>query len=258
MPNELGDFLRARRAAVPPQPSTNGAAGRRRITGLRREEVAASAGISVDYYIRLEQGRERHPSDAVINALAGVLDLTDDGKSHLFRLRGTPATPSRDSRASSSALAERMSALVRAVAPNPAYVLDRFSNMIAANDEGLALYDGFDDLAPEQRNTCRYLMTDARASQIFVEWEELARGAVAHLRAANADDLHDPRLQTLVADLSAQSPLFTEWWAEHIVQQRRASIKHIRTATGEVIARRYEVLHIPDEELRMTLWLPQT
>lgn len=257
MPNELGDFLRARRAAIVPQTATKGGVGRRRITGLRREEVAAAAGISVDYYIRLEQGRERHPSDAVIDALSSVLNLTDDGKVHLFRLRGTPATAPRDPRTDSSALTERMSALVKAVAPNPAYVLDRLSNMVAANAEGLALYAGFADVVPDQRNTCRYLMTDPRAPQIFVEWEELARGAVAHLRAANADDLHDPQLQTLVTDLSAQSPMFAEWWSEHIVQRRRASIKHIRTATGEVIARRYEVLHIPDSELRMTLWLPK-
>jgi hypothetical protein len=100
-------------------------------------------------------------------------------------------------------------------------------------------------------------MTDPRAPQIFVEWEELARGAVAHLRAANAGDLHDPQLQALVADLSARSPLFATWWAEHLVQRRRASVKHIRTPAGDVVARRYEVLHIPDEELRMTIWLPE-
>ncbi|WP_051039625.1 MmyB family transcriptional regulator [Microbacterium sp. B24] len=128
--------------------------------------------------------------------------------------------------------------------------------MVAANAEGLALYRGFAERQPGERNTCRYLMTDARARETFVEWEDLARGAVAHLRAANADDLHDPALQALVAELSAASPLFSGWWAEHLVQQRRAAITHVRTAAGEVVAWRYEVLHLPDEELRMTLWLP--
>jgi transcriptional regulator with XRE-family HTH domain len=258
MPNELGDFLRARRTDATLKPSVHREAGRRRISGLRREEVASAAGISVDYYTRLEQGRENHPSDAVINALSRVLRLTGDAKEHLYRLRGTIPSITRGDHADDSAVAARMTALVEAVRPNPAYVLDRLSNMIAVNTEGLALYEGFAKLAPEQRNTCRYLMTDPRAPQIFVEWEELARGAAAQLRAANADDLGDPQLQALVSDLSEQSTLFAECWNEHIVQRRRASIKHIRTHSGEVIARHYEVLHIPDEALRMTLWLPGT
>lgn len=257
MPSELGDFLRARRAAATLGAPAQAGAGRRRIPGLRREEVAAAAGISIDYYIRLEQGRERNPSDAVLDALARVLGLTGDARNHLRRLRGTTGRSAHGPAADGSALAGRMTALVAAVAPNPAYVLDRLATMVAANEEGLALYDGFAGLPPHQRNTCRYLMTDARAPQIFMEWEELARGAVAHLRAANAGDLHDPQLQALVADLSAGSPLFARWWAEHLVQRRRASVKHIRTATGDVVARRYEVLHIPDEELRMTIWLPE-
>lgn len=151
-----------------------------------------------------------------------------------------------------------MTALVDAVRPNPAYVLDRLSNMIAANAEGLALYDGFAELPAVQRNTCRYLLTDPRARDIFLEWEELARGAVAHLRAANAHHLQGPELQTLVTDLREQSPLFEGWWNEHIVERRRASIKHIRTDTNHIAVRRYEVLHIPEEELRMTLWMPGT
>ncbi|GAB2828663.1 hypothetical protein GCM10027022_19780 [Alpinimonas psychrophila] len=151
-----------------------------------------------------------------------------------------------------------MAALVEAVRPNPAYALDRLSNMVAANPEGLALYDGFADLPHGERNTCRYLMTEDRAREIFVEWEEVARGAVAHLRAANADNLHDTELQALVAELREHSPLFEEWWDEHIVERRRASLKHLRTQDGGTIARRYEVLHLPDEGVRVTIWLPGT
>lgn len=252
MPNELGDFLRARRADSSLQPPAHSAT-RRRVPGLRREEVAAAAGISVDYYVRLEQGREKHPSDAVIDALARVLRLTGDAKDHLYRLCGiAPMARQADA---GEGLLPRMTALVEAVRPNPAYVLDRLSNMIAANAEGLALYDGISDLAPEQRNTCRYLMTDPRARQIFVEWEDLARGAVAQLRAANAGNLQDPELQALVADLGTQSPLFAEWWSQHLVERRRASVKHTRTSTGAVIARHYEVLHIPDDGVRVTIWV---
>ncbi|MDQ1129687.1 helix-turn-helix transcriptional regulator [Microbacterium sp. SORGH_AS_0888] len=252
MAHELGDFLRARRTDAALSPESGVA--RRRIRGLRREEVATAAGISVDYYTRLEQGRETHPSDAVLDALARTLRLAPDAREHLFRLRGTAM--SRPAPSPDDTLVERMAALVDAVRPNPAYVLDRLSTMVAVNPEGLALYAGFAALPPGERNTCRYLLTDPRAREVFVEWEELARGAVAQLRAANADDLHDPSLEALVAELGARSPLFAEWWSDHLVERRRASATHIRTAADGTVARRYEVLRIPDEELRMTLWLP--
>ena len=256
MSNELGEFLRARRADASLGSLTSDRSGRRRVTGLRREEVSTAAGISVDYYTRLEQGREIHPSDAVLDALARVLNLAPDATQHLYRLRGTSPSQAGRPHGDEGSLVERMATLVEAVRPNPAYVLDRLSNMVAANAEGLALYDGFAELDHRQRNTCRYLMTNSRAREIFLEWEEIARGAVAHLRAANADNLHDPELQALVAELREHSALFEEWWSEHIVERRRTSIKHIRTNDGGTIARRYEVLHLPEDGFRMTLWLP--
>ena len=258
MSSELGEFLRARRADSSPGYLTRGESGRRRVTGLRREEVSTAAGISVDYYTRLEQGRENHPSDAVLDALARVLHLTPDATEHIYSLRGANPSPARHTHGDENLLADRMATLVEAVRPNPAYVLDRLSNMLAANPEGLTLYDGFADMSPRQRNTCRYLMTNHRAQEIFLEWEEIARGAVAHLRAANADNLHDPDLLELVAELRERSALFEEWWSGHIVERRRTSITHIRAMGGDTISRRYEVLHLPEDGLRMTLWLPGT
>lgn len=253
MVNELGDFLRARRADASMEPP-GGHLARRRVTGLRREEVAAASGVSVDYYIRLEQGREANPSDSVLEALARVLRLTPDATEHLYRLRKRTSPPMREEQRGGAELIDRMDALVEAVRPNPAYVLDRLSCMVAANAEGLALYDGFADLASEQRNTCRYLLTDPRARTIFVEWEELARGAVAHLRAANADDLQDRDLQSLVTELSGASSLFDEWWRGHLVARRRTAISHVRTPEG-IVARRHEVLYLPEDGLRVTVWL---
>lgn len=254
MHSELGDFLRARRADVRLAPPGADRA-RRRLSGLRREEVATAAGISVDYYTRLEQGRESNPSDSVVDALARALALTADARAHLLHLRRTSSSPTAEP--ADERLGARLAALVDAVSPSPAYVLDRLSNMIAANPEGLALYDGFAALPPEQRNTCRYLLTEPRAREIFVEWEPLARGAVAQLRAANSGNLRSPDLQMMVTELCAQSPDFEEWWTEHLVERRRSSVIHIRT-TDHVVARRYEVLHLPDEALRMTLWLAAT
>ena len=260
MSNALGDFLRARRTddrLGSDRPTTGGR--NRRTSGLRREEVAAAAGISVDYYIRLEQGREMHPSDAVLEALARALQLDPDAREHLVRLRGPHAVVTRAGRraaAADVAFATRMAALVDAVRPNPAYVLDRLSTVVAANPEGLALHEGLAELPPAERNTCRSLLLDPRARQTFVEWEDLARGAVAHLRAANVDDLEDPELVALVAELQEQSPLFEAWWSGHLVQRRRGAITHIRASDGSASARRYEVLHLPEDGVRMTLWLP--
>ncbi|GAB3856855.1 helix-turn-helix transcriptional regulator [Nocardioides maradonensis] len=251
--SELGAFLRARRTDValePLQPSL----GARRVSGLRREEVAAAAGISVHYYTRLEQGRETNPSDAVVHALAAVLRLEPDAVEHLHRLRAgasevSPAGLDPDTGA-------RMQSLVEAVRPNPAYVLDRLSNVVAANPEGLAVFPGLADLPAAERNTCRYLLTDPRARDIFRDWEDIARGAVAHLRAANATDLNEQGLRLFVAELSALSPLFADWWNGHVVERRRSSIQRMTGPEGTEVARRYEVLHLPDERLRMTLWLP--
>ena len=260
MSNPLGDFLRARRTDARLQTEASRSGARRRTSGLRREEVATAAGISADYYTRLEQGRETHPSDAVLDALARALRLDPDAADHLHRLRDahpgmlrpeTVETPALD-----DALVARMTMLVDAVRPNPAYVLDRLSTVVAANPEGLALHEGLADLPPAQRNTCRSLLLDPRATSMFVEWEELARGAVAHLRAANVDDLRDPQLVALVEELSAQSPLFRTWWGGHLVQRRRGAVTHVRSADGTVAARRYEVLHLPEDGMRMTLWLP--
>ena len=256
MSHELGVFLRARRADAHLEPPVRGETQRRRVTGLRREEVAAAAGISVDYYTRIEQGRETHPSDSVIDALGRALGLEPDALHYLYRLRDAPTNPGRTMAADNTETINRMTALVDAVSPNPAYVMDRLSNIIAENEEGLALFEGFAELEPKKRNTCRYLLTDIRARTTFPEWEELARGAVAHLRAANANRLEDPELRDLVGELRKQSAQFDEWWNGHLVQRRRASTLHIRTRDGQTLTRRYEILHLPDEELRMTIWLP--
>ncbi|MGW5309770.1 helix-turn-helix domain-containing protein [Nocardia thailandica] len=254
MTSELGAFLRARRSDARLRPAHR-SLGARRVSGLRREEVAAEAGISVDYYTRLEQGRETNPSDSVLRAVARVLELEGDAVDHLFRLRATTG-PLAAGRSEDSGIRERSEALVGAVRPNPAYVLDRLSNVVAANPEGLALFDGLSDEPLPRRNTCRYLVTDPRAREIFVDWEDIARGAVAHLRAANADNLHEPGLRTLVDELAAKSPHFGDWWTGHVVRRRRSSTKRIRTPDGTVVERRYEVLHLPDDGARMTLWLP--
>lgn len=254
--SELGEFLSARRADPELEPPSWGSGGRRRVAGLRREEVAAQAGISVDYYTRLEQGRETNPSDSVLEAVGRVLQLAPDGIDHLFALRTSAHRSTREPRLVDDSVVERMSRLVAAVAPNPAYVLDRLSNVVAANAQGLALFEGLTDYPVEDRNTCRYLVTDPRAREIFLDWEDVARGAVAHLRAANVDNLDDVRLQGFVEELRSRSPQFDTWWNGHLVERRRAATKRIRGGDGAAHTLGYEVLHLPEERMRMTVWLP--
>ena len=254
MSTELGKFLRARRGTPLLEPPWGGS-GRRRTPGLRREEVAAQAGISVDYYIRLEQGRESNPSDSVLEALARTLGLAPDAVDHLYALRQAGVKDARP-RSTDESICERMEALVDAVRPNPAYVLDRLSNVIAANAEGLALFEGLADYPVRGRNTCRYLVTHPKARETFLDWEDVARGAVAHLRAANAGNLEDPKLLAFVDELRSQSDRFDEWWDGHIVERRRAATKRFSDDTDSGRTRRYEVLHLPEDGLRMTLWLP--
>lgn len=247
MRSELGQFLVTRRSRRP-SPTV----GRRRTPGLRREEVAAAAAVSVDYYTRLEQGRENNPSNAVLSALAGPLALDDDDLRYLRALRDRGTVPRPES---SALFAPRMQELVAAVRPNPAYVLDRFSDVIAINPEGAELFSGLTDQAGSTANTCRYLLTDPRARSHFVDWEAVARRSVAALRAANADALDAPRLNSLVAELSEASDHFVRWWADQEVAPRRAAEKRFREPDGTVLVYPYEVLHLEDHRARMTIYL---
>ncbi|MEV7805235.1 helix-turn-helix domain-containing protein [Microbispora sp. NPDC088329] len=143
--NELGDFLRARRARLrPDQVGLPGTVGRRRTPGLRREELAALAGLSVDYYIRLEQGRERNPSPAVVHALASALHLDADETAHLHALTHHAAGRRPRPSATSPAAPPAVAALLDRLRPWPALVLARNGDVLAANPEGLALYAGLD------------------------------------------------------------------------------------------------------------------
>ena len=125
MTGELGIFLRARRSNSQLDSAEHRTSGRRRVTGLRREEVSAASGISLDYYTRIEQGRETHPSDSVLDALSRALRLEPDAVDHLYKLRDAAAVSRRTKAAIDASVNKRMEALVEAVSPNPAYVMDR-------------------------------------------------------------------------------------------------------------------------------------
>jgi transcriptional regulator with XRE-family HTH domain len=252
---DLGDFLRARRARVrPADVGLPAGTGRRRTAGLRREELAALAGISIDYYIRLEQGKETHPSPEVLDALASALLLDGEERRHLHELarraRRQPPGPVRRRPAPVSPGIRQLLARVR---PCPAYVLTPISDVVAANPEGLALFAGLADWPVHRRNTARYVFLHPMARELVVDWSRSAASTVANLRAVAADP-DTPGLAALIDELIAESPDFARLWQRHDVRRRRGEAKRFRHPRVGEITLTYEVLHIGDEGLRMSLY----
>jgi len=218
----MAQFLRDRRGRIgPADVGLPGGLSMRRTPGLRREELAALAGVSVDYYIRIEQGRERAPSDAVLGALARALRLTADEHSHLLGLADqvagrTSRRPVAEPRPASPGLL----LLLESVRPSPAYVLDEINDLLAANREGLALMPGLEDWPPGRRNTIRYTFLHPTARTVFADWDRVAGNSLAHLRTA---ELTAPeRTSALVTELSEASPEFAALWNRHEVRVKRA------------------------------------
>jgi transcriptional regulator with XRE-family HTH domain len=254
-PNELGAFLRSRRARVRPcdvgLPSGTGA---RRTSGLRREEVAALAGLSIDYYIRLEQGKESNPSGPILDGLALALLLNEEEHVHLYALANHAA--GRTARAAS-----RVSRVVRpgvrqlleTVRPCPAYVLTRTSDLLAANPEALILFAGLADWPAQRRNTIRYTFLHPAARELFANWEHTAETTAAHLRSLEAAYPDDPAVPALIAELLNGSAEFARLWQRHDVRQRRGEAKPFRHPQVGEFALSYEVLYLDDGQ-RMTVY----
>jgi transcriptional regulator with XRE-family HTH domain len=216
--NRLGEFLRARRAAA--DPTHHGLpAGQRRTPGLRREEVAMLAGVSTDYYIRLEQGRDKHPSPQVVEALATALSLSADAADHLRTLT-SPAPPRK--RSTRTAYAD--AALIRLMDgwhTTPALIFDRHLNQLAANPLGEALFDWMG----EETNLVTSVFLRPAARTFYRDWEVIAENCVAALRAGAGDDLDDPAVIALVGELSLKSVDFARLWSRYDVRSKTAETK---------------------------------
>jgi transcriptional regulator with XRE-family HTH domain len=211
-PPALGAFLRARRGVVQPGDVGLVDTGRRRTPGLRREEVALLAGVSVEYYLRLEQGRDRSPSAQVLDALAEVLQLDDDARAHLHEL--ARPRPRRLVRRRTEPVPPTIAALLPSLGV-PAFVQNRYTDVVAANDLAAAL-------SPHMTvgvNRLRALFTDPAARDLHPDWEQGTVGAVAHLRATMGSDTDDARLAELVGELSLESERFRVLWARQDVRR---------------------------------------
>ncbi len=241
----LGDFLRARRGRVrPEQVGLPVGTGRRQTPGLRREEVASLAGLSVDYYVRLEQGRDTNPSPAVLDGLAVALRLDEDERAHLYRLARVVAD--RRGRPVPVAARPGLVVLLESVRPTPSFVLDRLSNVLAANPEGLRLLSGIAEWEPVRRNLVRYVFGHPAARAVFEDWEAMAKDCVAHLRTVQGEDPSSPGLAVLTAELSAASAEFAELWAHYDVRTKRGSRRVFRHPAVGWFALTSEILTAPD------------
>lgn len=225
-PRELGDFLKARRAQLSPRdvglPEPD---GRRRVAGLRREEVAQLAAISVDYLTRLEQGRVP-ASAAVLPTLVRALRLNDDQQAYLYELAGKPFR--RPRRRSAEKLRPAVKRLLDRLGETPAMVLGRRMDVLAWNDSAAALFTDFASYPANRRNYVYLLFADGRMRALHVDWEEAARTAVAALHLEAAKDPDAPELTDLVGELAVHHPEFRTWWAAHHVSGAGYGVKRYR------------------------------
>lgn len=216
--NVLGEFLRARRQQVSPKDVGIAAGGFRRVPGLRREEVATLAGISADYYLRLEQGRDRNPSVQVLDALAKALRLDETAAAHLLKLGGhLPPPLLRD-----SLVPDSIAEMIEGWENTPAYVASKFMDVLVVNQLMAALYPN----CRVGENMLRAIFLDPAERTLRHDWEALTEESVAVLRGSAGPDLNDPRLVELVEEMSAASDRFRMLWSRHDVQQKPGSRTH--------------------------------
>jgi len=226
-PNELGAFLKARRADLSPDAfGLPELPARRKVPGLRREEVAQLAAISVDYYTRLEQGRVA-ASASVLATLAAALRLDEDQQHYLYEIAGKADARPRRRRARQS-LRPAMRRLLDRLTDTPALVLGKRMDVLAWNDAAAALFTDFGAIPAGQRNYVRLLFAHPTVRSLNVQWEHDARDAVAALRMEAAADPDDPELARLVGELAVLDPDFRRWWAEHRVNSATYGTKHYR------------------------------
>lgn len=226
--SEIRDFLTSRRGRLTPEQAglrTFGA-GPRRVPGLRREEVALLAGVSVDYYTRLERGNAAGVSETVLDALARALQLDDVERAHLFDLvRAASGSAPRRRRRGQQRIRPVVQLLLDAVTALPAFVRNGRLDLLAANPLGRALYMQQLDSAHQPANSARFVFLDPRAPSFYLEWDQVAHDIVAMLHAEAGRDPYDRDLSELVGELSMRSERFRLLWAAHNVHRHDTGTK---------------------------------
>lgn len=243
----LGDFLRARREGLTPHDvGLTPGPGMRRTPGLRREEVAVLAGVSENYYTRLERGRETNPSPAVVDSLARTLRLAPDEHAHLRSLAARVAgvRPIADD-APAHRLPGSVPQILEALRPFPAYVLTRTGDLLAANPPAEALFPGMDEWPPHRRNIIRYLFLAPAARTLYPEdWEVHARHCIAGLRSLAGTDPQDAALAELVEELRRDSEEFAALWQAYDVRTHAQAVKVLHHSVVGRVAQDFQAMSI--------------
>jgi transcriptional regulator with XRE-family HTH domain len=240
-PGELGAFLRSRRERVAPELVGLAPGARRRVPGLRREELAQLVHVSVDYLVRLEQGRVTRPSPDIVRALAQALLLDDAERRHLFRLAGASEPAATGGRG--TAVRAGVELLVRTLDPAPAVLLSRRLDLLVWNPTAEALLGPFG----QERNYARLVFGDPATQALHADWEEAAHQTVALLRSAAARHSDDAELRALIVELQAADPRFGRWWESHDVGQKSHGRKRYNHPQVGELTVHYEALLLADD-----------
>ncbi|MFG2450677.1 helix-turn-helix domain-containing protein [Streptomyces sp. M41(2017)] len=244
---ELSEFLRTRRARLKPQDVGMPDFGRhRRVPGLRREELAQLAGVSVAYYTRLEQGNGRNVSAEVLDAIARALRLSDAEHNHLTHL-AKPKQHKKKQTARTQQVRGALRQLLDTMDGVPAYITGRRSDLLCWNRMAAAVFGDWSELPPQERNWARMVFLRPEYRELYVEWEQKAIDIVCHLRMDAGCHPDDPRLSALVGELSVKSEDFRRLWATHDVKEKSHGVKLLRHPLVGDLALQYESFRLVDD-----------
>ncbi len=255
---EAADFLRSRRGRITPEQAGLPTWGeRRRVTGLRREEVALLAGVSVEYYVRLERGNLAGVSESVLEAVANALRLDEAERAHLFDLAHTAASRGRPARPARSNVRPQVQWLLDSMSDTAAYVRNARTDVLATNGLGRALYAPIFAMAGRP-NVARFVFLDPVAQEFFAEWERVAAEASALLRTLAGENPYDHGLTELVGELSTRSELFRTLWANHDVRLHRTGVKRFQHPLVGDLTLAYESMELTaDTGLRLNAYVAE-
>src|SRR6266702_6506732 len=245
--SQIREFLASRRARITPgQAGLPAYGGTRRVTGLRREEVALLAGVSIDYYVRMERGNLAGASDAVLEGVARALQLDDAERDHLFDLaRASEPRPARLRRSREPGVTDGVQQVLDAITDAPAWVRNARHDMLAANRMARALYAPV--LADPRRpaNNARFIYLDPASREFFVDWERAADDIAAMLRSEAGRNPHDKQLIELIGELSTQNEDFRTRWAAHNVRFHRTGHKRLHHPAVGTLDLDFEAMEFP-------------
>jgi transcriptional regulator with XRE-family HTH domain len=243
--NALGRYLRVRRALADPGAAGVPGQGNRRVPGLRREEVAFLAGVSSDYYVRLEQGRDRHPSDQVLLAIARALQLDEDATGYLLQLAKPPG-PRRKRARRPEKVSDGIRTLIGSWPLTPAYVHGTYMDILAANPLATAL----SPFNTPGRNAIFDAFTEPEMRELHPDWEDMTARVVPYLRSVAGADIDNPRLVELVGELSLRSERFRTLWARQDVRHKTTGTSSFNHPQAGPLELRYEKLLIPGSDMQ--------